>query len=319
MTKAPTFLAVGGAHIDRRGQITGEHVPGASNPGTMREEAGGGALNAAAAARQMGARVLFLSARGGDAEGEAVARAIAGAGLEDISSTFLDRRTATYTAILDRNGDVVTALSDMAIYETALPRLISRRATRDAMSEADAILADANMPADSIRRLMALAGGKPLFMIAVSPAKVSRLNGLFRGVHCLFMNRREARALAGLDPGEDLAPAELLAQLSQSGLKNAVMTNGAGEVFLLDSGAISSLMPPQAQIIADVTGAGDALAGVAAARMMHGGSFASSVKAGIAAAVTAVESRAAMASLRNNARFLELERGLESNKEHENA
>lgn len=148
MKNTPTLLAVGGAHMDRRGQIVGDYAPGASNPGVMREEVGGGAFNAAAAARQMGARVLFLSARGGDAQGAAVSQAILTAGLEDLSSTFLDRRTATYTAILDRSGDVITALADMSIYETALPRQISRRKTRDAIAASDAVLADANMPAD---------------------------------------------------------------------------------------------------------------------------------------------------------------------------
>lgn len=315
MRNPPTLLAIGGAHIDRRGQITGDHAPGASNPGTMREEVGGGVFNAAAAARQMGARVLFLSARGGDAQGEAVARAVEEAGLEDLSSVFLDRRTATYTAILDRHGDVITALADMSIYETALPRQITRRKTRDAIAESGALLADANMPAESIRRLLALAEGKPVFMIAISPAKALRLRGLLGGLHCLFMNMREARALAGWRPDEDGAAAQILSQLAQAGLKRAVVTNGPGEVHLLDGGAVCALTPPAARQIADVTGAGDALAGVAAAMMMQGKGFTPSVRAGIAAAVTGVESSSAIADLQNNPRFAELLRMMDCNED----
>ena len=41
MTK-PRILAVGGAHVDRRGQVSGAFVPGASNPGTLREDFGAG-------------------------------------------------------------------------------------------------------------------------------------------------------------------------------------------------------------------------------------------------------------------------------------
>lgn len=306
MKNAPTLLAIGGAHIDRRGQIAGEHAPGASNPGTMREEVGGGAFNAAAAARQMGARVLFLSVRGGDAQGEAVTRAIADAGLEDLSSTFLDRRTATYTAILDRHGDVITALADMSIYETALPRQISRRKTRDAIAESDSILADANLPADSIRRLMALAQGRPVCMIAISPAKVVRLRGLLGGLRCLFMNAREAKALASFGPEENGGAAQILTRLAEAGLRRAVVTNGPHEVLLLEDGSVSALTPPAAQRIADVTGAGDALAGVAAAMMMLGNGFVPAVLAGIAAAVANIESRSAIANLRKNPRFSEL-------------
>ena len=306
MKNPPTLFAIGGAHIDRRGQIAGEHVPGASNPGTMREEVGGGVFNAAAAARQMGARVLFLSVRGGDAQGEAVTKAIADAGLVDLSSTFLDRRTATYTAILDRHGDVITALADMSIYETALPRQISRRKTRDAIAECDAILADANLPADSIRRLLALSLGKPVFMIAISPAKVVRLRGLESGLHCLFMNAREAKALAGFSPEDSGGAAQAFTQLAGVGLKRAVMTNGPHEVLLLEDGSVSALTPPAADKITDVTGAGDALAGAAAAMMLLGNGFVSSVRAGIAAAVTNIENRSAIASLRKNPRFSEL-------------
>jgi sugar/nucleoside kinase (ribokinase family) len=306
MRNTPTLLAIGGAHIDRRGQIAGDHVAGASNPGTMREEVGGGVFNAAAAARQMGVRALFLSVRGGDAQGEAVARAVDEAGLEDLSSTFLDRRTATYTAILDRHGDVITALADMSIYETALPRQISRRKTRDAIAESDAILADANMPADSIRRLISLAEGKPVFMIAISPAKVLRLQDNVGGLHCLFMNMREARALTGFEPEGDCSERQVFSRLAELGLKRAAVTNGPGEVLLLDGGAVSALTPPAPKQIADVTGAGDALAGVTVAMMMQGQDFNSAVRTGIAAAVANIESRSAIVNLRSNTRFSEL-------------
>lgn len=306
MKHQSTLLAIGGAHTDRRGQIAGEHAPGASNPGTMREEIGGGVFNAAAAARQMGLRVKFLSARGGDAQGEAVTRAIEDAGFEDLSSTFLDRRTATYTAILDKNGDVITALADMSIYETALPRQISRRKTRDAIAASDAVLADANMPAESIRRLLAFSLGKPVFIIAISPAKVVRLRGLLGGLHCVFMNMREARALAGIETEEKMRPEQILALLADAGLQRAVLTNGPGDVFLLERAGVSSLTPPAPTQVADVTGAGDALAGVTVAMMLRGNGFAASVRAGIAAAVTNIENSNAIVKLQKSPRFSEL-------------
>ncbi|TJW70096.1 MAG: carbohydrate kinase, partial [Mesorhizobium sp.] len=33
MPTSPRILALGGAHIDRRGQVSGVYVPAASNPG----------------------------------------------------------------------------------------------------------------------------------------------------------------------------------------------------------------------------------------------------------------------------------------------
>ena len=119
---SPKILAVGGAHIDRRGQMTSPFVPGASIPGTMREDVGGGAFNALRNAVGRGAAGSLLSMRGGDAAGDTVARAIAQAGIADLSAVFLDRATPSYTALLDREGDVVAALADMALYEIAFPK-----------------------------------------------------------------------------------------------------------------------------------------------------------------------------------------------------
>ncbi|MCA0013437.1 carbohydrate kinase, partial [Mesorhizobium sp. B294B1A1] len=65
MVKSPRVLAVGGAHIDRRGQVSGAYVPAASNPGTMREDVGGGVFNALRSAVRRGVSGSLLSVRGG--------------------------------------------------------------------------------------------------------------------------------------------------------------------------------------------------------------------------------------------------------------
>ena len=79
--KTPHIIAVGGAHVDRRGQTAGAYVPGASNPGTMREEVGGGVFNALRQAVRRGVAGSLMSVRGGDEAGERVSRAIAAAGI----------------------------------------------------------------------------------------------------------------------------------------------------------------------------------------------------------------------------------------------
>jgi pseudouridine kinase len=291
MNKGPRLLAIGGAHIDRRGQLFVDYVPGASNPGVMHEEVGGGVFNAARNAVQMGLSVAFLSVRGGDVQGQTVAQAIRAARFDDLSATFLDRQTATYTAILDQNGDVITALADMEIYETALPRQIARRKTRDAIEVADAVLTDANMPSEAIERLLALASDKPVFAIAISPAKVVRFSGLLDKLHCLFLNSREAKALAGTSP-------DALRELSNAGLKRAVMTNGGASLFVLNNGEITQMNPPADRRIVDVTGAGDALAGVTTAGLMLGYGFHEALAQGMAAAAATVESREAVVDLK---------------------
>ena len=108
----PKLFAAGGAHIDRRGRVSGTYVPGASNPGIMREEVGGGVFNALRNAVRRGCAGSLLSLRGGDIAGETVARAVRQAGIDDLSATFLDRATPSYTALVEANGDVVAGLKN---------------------------------------------------------------------------------------------------------------------------------------------------------------------------------------------------------------
>lgn len=282
---SPRILAVGGAHVDRRGQMTSPFVPGASIPGTMREDVGGGAFNALRSAVQRGAKGAIVSLRGGDAAGDAVARAIALAGIEDLSAVFLDRSTPSYTALLDSGGDVVAALADMQLYEIAFPKQLRRARLREEIAAADAVLCDANLPAAGLQRLASLAAGKPVFAIAISPAKAVRMADVLPALACLYMNRREATALAGA-AGDDET---IVGRLRALGLARGVITQGGGPVIGFDAFRVLSATPPRPRGIADVTGAGDALAGAMTAALLGGEPFAGALREGIAASLLAVE------------------------------
>ncbi|WP_040593274.1 PfkB family carbohydrate kinase, partial [Mesorhizobium metallidurans] len=142
MTKSQKILAIGAAHIDRRGRISGNYVPAASNVGTMREDVGGNAFNALCCAVRRGASGSLLSVRGGDAPAERVSLAIAAAGIVDLSAVFLDRPTPSHTVLLDRDGATIAGLADMGLYDLALPKQIRRAKVREAITAADAILCD---------------------------------------------------------------------------------------------------------------------------------------------------------------------------------
>lgn len=282
------ILGIGGAHVDRRGQVTLPFVPGASNPGVMREEAGGGTLNALRAIRREGIAARLVSVRGGDAAGETVARAIAEAGIEDRSAVFLDRATPSYTAILDEGGDVVAALADMGLYEAAFERQLRRKEMRELIASAACILTDANLPEAALARLLATAGGVPVHAIAISPAKAVRLKPHLVRLAGLYMNAREAAALTGAaDPGQAVR------FLREAGLPRGAITRGGGPVIGFEGDALFEIAPPAPAAIRDVTGAGDALAGTTVARLTRGKPFVDALRAGIAAATLTLESAGA--------------------------
>jgi sugar/nucleoside kinase (ribokinase family) len=293
------LFAVGGAHVDRRGQVSGLFVPGASNPGIMREDVGGGVFNALRNAAARGIQPALMSLRGGDADGTHVASAIAQAGIEDHSAVFLDRATPSYTAILDRHGELIAGLADMGLYDTAFVKQLARRKARDAIYTADAILCDANMPPDAVETLARLAGAKPLYAIAISPVKSLRLSGVLSHITCLFMNVREAAGLSGLGAHAD--PMAVIKALKSRGLASGIITAGRDAITGFNGHGVFSLTPPQPRRLMDVTGAGDALAGVTIAALMNGLDLRAALREGLAAAILAVETPAAVPELTEDA------------------
>ena len=287
------ILVLGGAHIDRRGRISGETAQGASNPGTWFEEPGGGGFNAARNLARLGFQVTMISPRGGDAIGEMVGEAADYAGIDDRPFVFLDRKTPSYTAIIEKDGNLVIALADMDLYRFFVPRRLSIRWVQDAFATHDLILFDANLPEETIAAIVAKAHflSKPVAAIAISPAKVVKLRSCIGDIDYLFLNEAEAAALAGRQPAEaeDWPPL-----LNEIGIRNAVVTRGRRELVALCQGRAVTLQPPVAETVADVTGAGDSLAAGTLAGLMAGLPLEEAIRHGTAAAALTVQSRHAV-------------------------
>ncbi|MDX3925419.1 MAG: carbohydrate kinase family protein [Shinella sp.] len=297
MTKK-TILALGGAHIDRRGRISGDTVPGASNPGSWFVEAGGGTFNAARNLCRLGHPVRLISPRGGDGDGDIVAAAAEAAGVEDTPFIFLDRTTPSYTAILERDGNLVIALADMELYRLFSPRRLQQRAVREAIAASDALLTDANLPAETIAAIADSSdrASKPLAGIGISPAKVTRFENTLPKLAFLFMNEAEARALTGERP-QDVR--RWPAILRGAGLAGGVVTRGREPAVAFDRHSTALLPPPPMETIGDVTGAGDALAAGFFSGWLSGKTLAEALRRGVAAAIVTVRCRLAVAENMN--------------------
>ncbi|MCA1369877.1 carbohydrate kinase family protein [Bradyrhizobium sp. BRP14] len=287
--KARNIVVFGGAHIDRRGRISGATTPGASNPGRWFEEAGGGGFNAARNLARLGHRVRMIGPRGGDAAGDMVAAAAAAAGLIDRPFIFLDRKTPSYTAILENDGNLVIALADMDLYTLFTPRRLQQRATREVLAVSDLVLMDANLPQETLTALVGAASGDSRLIagIAVSPAKVIRYGECLAGLDYLFMNEAEAKAITG---AEVAAVEEWPSLLHANGLRGGVVTRGGRAAVAFDRHGACVAVPPALPALADVTGAGDALASGFLAARLAGIDLAGCLRHGIAAAIITLRS-----------------------------
>src|SRR5215475_13906112 len=112
------ILCIGAAHIDRRARAIAPVVAGSSNPVRLSTGWGGVARNVAETLARLGAKVALLSRVGSDAEADRLIGALAALGIDTGRVVRApDAATASYTALIDPDGELVVGIADMAIYD----------------------------------------------------------------------------------------------------------------------------------------------------------------------------------------------------------
>jgi pseudouridine kinase len=278
---APTIACIGGAHLDRHGTLDAPAILGTSNPGAFRSDFGGVARNVAANLTALGCRVLLCSRVGADDAGRQVLSQPVDTSLITISG---HRPTATYTAILEPNGELVLGVADMAVYDELTPEVLAP--ALDRLRGAAFWFLDANLPAATLAWLLDAAGPLPTAVDAVSVAKSQRLTALLPRIPYLFCNVAQAAAIL------DDTPAGLhdsAGRLRRAGVHAGIVSAGAEGVAVYDHSGLTILPALPAQPV-DVTGAGDGLAAGVLYGLAKGLDLVAAARLGLAAAAITVES-----------------------------
>jgi pseudouridine kinase len=284
----PTVACIGAAHIDRKATASGPVVPGSSNPVTMRVGAGGVARNVAENLARLGLSVTMVSRVGDDREGKAVLDGLMEAGVgTSLCTQSATAPTATYTALLDKAGELVIGLADMGIYDELTVEILEPLLPR--LERIPVWFIDCNLPAESLRFLLRhKPEGCTVYVDCVSVAKAARLQGILRGIDTLFANGDEASYLSHVPIRAPLDVCEAGYRLMGAGVGSVVITRGQEGAFVASPFDYDFFLPPPVDVN-EVTGAGDALiAGVIFGRI-GGHAMDEAMKLGLACAAWAVE------------------------------
>jgi sugar/nucleoside kinase (ribokinase family) len=157
------------------------------------------------------------------------------------------------------------------------------------------VIFDANIPEDGIAHLLKVCAGKPVFAIAVSPAKAVRLKPFLSQIGMVFTNKAEALALTDLPA--DAGAVSCVQALRNLGVNGAMISDGSGPLIGFDRNTTLELQPPGIDAIVDVTGAGDALAAAASITITSGKPIGEAMREGTAAAIAAITSASAVPGL----------------------
>jgi pseudouridine kinase len=275
-------VVVGGTNMDVVARTSAPLVPATSNPGHTRISPGGVGRNIAACLGLLGAPVRLVSAVGDDAFGDEALRVTAACGADVGGVRRVPGATGTYTAVLDDRGELVVAVSDMAVVD---------RLELDTLHLADAalVVVDGNLAATQVARVLeaASAAGVRVAFEPVSVAKAGRSAELVRDLFLVTPNLDEIAALTGR-PVEEWR--ESVADLHTRGVEHVWLRQGAEGSWMCSRGEEPVHLDAVPARVVDVTGAGDAMLAAWVAAWLGGADPVAAARAGHRAAAATVES-----------------------------
>lgn len=275
-------VVVGGTNMDVVARTSAPLVPATSNPGHTRISPGGVGRNVAACLGLLGAPVRLVSAVGDDTFGEEALRVTAACGADVGAVRRVPGATGTYTAVLDDRGELVAAVSDMAIVDALELDTVH-------LTDAALVVVDGNLAHDQAARVVAsaAAAGVPVAFEPVSVAKAARLADLIRDLFLVTPNADEVAALTGRPTGDWRASVD---DLHARGVEHVWLRHGAEGSWMCSRDAEPVHLPPVTATVVDVTGAGDAMLAAWVAAWLGGADPVSAARDGHLAAAATIES-----------------------------
>lgn len=284
-------LCVGGSNIDRKMQVIDQMAYGTSNPATSSQSYGGVSRNIAENLGKLGCEPSLLTVLGEDKEGE---------GLLHHTKKFVDcspsqvmhnEVTGTYTAVLDKGGEMAIALADMSIYDNVNIDFIEKR--WGYFSSSRVVIVDTNFPSDVLHYIIERCNREKiaLCITPVSSPKIKKLPQKLEGVTWIIANRDEAEALANMKINNDDDFQSAAKNILEKGVENVIITRGSqGLLYMNTSGAAGTISPPKISV-EDVTGAGDSLVSGFIYAHLNGYSLEESCKIGISCSALTLQSQ----------------------------
>lgn len=275
---AGQVVVVGSINADLSVEVDRHPMPGETLPGrdaSMRP--GGKGANQAVAAARLGAAVAMVGAVGDDANAHVALSRVSSSGLDHSHVRRVHGATGLAIVVVDRQGEnsIIVVPGANALVEEAFVD-----AATEAISSADVVVTQGEIPASGTIRAAELATGR--FVLNLAPV-MALPSEVIRRADPLVVNEHEAGlVLAMLVPGRVAAPdashADVALALVAAGVPSVVMTLGAEGSLVVGRDTDLTVVPSAPVKAVDSTGAGDAFVGALVARLAEGQSLVESAR-----------------------------------------
>ena len=264
--RQPYALVFGVSVFDICGFTDNNYRSNDSNPGKVRTSFGGVCRNIAECMARVGVNTKFISVLGDD---EAGLRMMDHSKVMnyDMSESLIVKggSTPTYMAILDEQGEMVSAVVDMKIIDAFTTDFIDSKA--DIIKNSEYMILDSDRP-DIVEYIIKTFSGDTKFILdPVSAAKAELVKHLIKYFHTIKPNRYEAEIMCGfkIHNDEDLRKAGKY--FKELGIENVFITLDEDGIYYNNGEREGKLKANDAKVV-NVTGAGDSfVAGIASGYM----------------------------------------------------
>jgi pseudouridine kinase len=296
--QAQSVVVVGGANMDIKAHSREAVQLRTSNPGTARTTPGGVGRNIAENLARLGSPTHLVAAVGRDAFGEQVTAATRAAGVMVDHLVVGDGETGTYLAVMDVTGELLVAVSNMALTERLTVAQLG--GARDLVGNADLLVLDGNLPPEVCAWLLdvAAAAAVPVVLDPVSVAKARHLATTLspqRPLLALTPNLDELESVVGdrVEPSR-AGIARAARRVHDLGVEHVWVRRGTRGSLLSSRGedgreSVVTVPAPPTRAV-DVTGAGDSMTAAFVHAILRGDPPADAARFGQTAAALTVAS-----------------------------
>ena len=188
------IAGIGGANMDIHGRSDRQLIMRDSNPGSLHTSLGGVCRNICENLARLGEDVRLITVVGDDVQGRGIIEGCSKAGIDMSAVRVLPgERSSSYISIMDGDGDMLLAMSDMHIIKQLNPQIIDE--SRDLLCGADLVVCDGNLSAKTIERLSQVCD-RPLYLDPVSTAWARELRPYIGCFDTIKPNRMELEILS---------------------------------------------------------------------------------------------------------------------------
>ena len=255
------IAGIGGANVDIHAKSDRPLIMRDSNPGTLHTSLGGVCRNICENLAHLGAQVKLVTVVGDDYRGKSILAGCQQAGI-DMSAVQVipGERSSSYVSVMDEQGDMLLAMSDMHIIKRLDAALVDDNA--QLLCDADMVICDGNLSAQTVERLCEVCLS-PLYLDPVSTSWAAEMKPFIASFDTVKPNVLELEALTGCPCGTIEEIENAADMLIRQGVRRVFVSMGEnGMLYRGREGTIVRKSRPVDRMV-NATGAGDAsMAGI---------------------------------------------------------